>query len=149
MKQVLYIVLLIIITGCNFKPIYSSKDLNFSIQNIEYKQTKLNNKFANAINSISDSQSNNNFFIKLDSKKVKITKTRNSKGDPEIFEIQITLNLIIKNNLDVKNEITFSEKINLNNSTDKFGLNKYEKELENILVKKIIENAIKYLVEIS
>ena len=51
--------------------------------------------------------------------------------------------LIIDQNKE--NKRTFSRKITYNNSDDKFKLKQYEKELEKILIVKIVEDLISYL----
>ena len=71
--------------------------------------------------------------------------SKDSKGDPKIFKIQVLVNLAILENNKVKNKKNFEESFTYNNSTDKFGLKQYEKNIEENLIEKIGEKIIIYL----
>ena len=60
------------------------------------------------------------------------------------IEIEIYLKFA-STNIDSQREKLFSRKITYNNSDDKFKLKKYEDELEDILITKIVEDLINYL----
>lgn len=137
------IVSLIILSGCGYKPIYSTKNLNFTIGNIEKENTSLNNEFAKSINFIKNSKSNNKIDIKIESNKTVTIKSKDTKGNALIFELKILLN--VKNLNDEAQQKTFSRKITFKNRDDKFKLKQYEKELEIILINKIVEDLINYL----
>ena len=136
------IVSLIILSGCGYKPIYSTKNLNFTIGNIEKENTSLNNEFAKSINFIKNSKSNNKIDIKIESNKTVTIKSKDTKGNALIFELKILLN--VKKLNDETQQQTFSRKITFKNRDDKFKLKQYEKELEIILINKIVEDLINY-----
>jgi len=48
-KLLLYIFVLAVFSSCGYEPIYSSKNLNFGIGNIEKSNNSLNNKFEKKI----------------------------------------------------------------------------------------------------
>tara|TARA_B100000941_G_C28407044_1_gene501336 strand:- start:110 stop:517 length:408 start_codon:yes stop_codon:yes gene_type:complete len=132
------------LTSCGYKPIYSSKNLNFSIGNINKNNTSLNNKFAKSISALVNNETNKKMDINIDSNKTIKIKSKDPKGNALVFELKIYLRFstLIMNN---KTEKLFSSKITYNNSEDKFRLRQYENELENILITKIVEDLINYL----
>ena len=137
----------LILTNCGYEPIYSTKNLNFSIGSIEKKNTSLNNKFAKSISALKAEETVRNINIEIESdKKIRI-KSKDSKGNALVFELEISLKIL---NINVKNrsEKILSRKITYNNSDDKFKLKQYENELEEILITKIVEDLINYLSDI-
>ena len=125
-------------------PIYSTKNLNFTIGNVEKENTSLNNKFAKSINALTNRESDKKINIKIESDKKIRVKSKDSKGNTLVLELEINLKFI---NLDSDNQTqkSLSRKITYNNSDDKFKLKEYENELEDILITKIIEDLINYL----
>ena len=141
-----YILLLIflVLSSCGYEPIYSTKNLNFSIGNIQKNNSLLNNEFVKVINSIKNNNSENKINIRIESSKEINIKSKDKKGDVLIFELKIILNV---SNLDKKGQKQkFERKITYNNLTDKFKLKQYEKELEKILITKLVEDLINYFV---
>ena len=147
-KFFLFFLFFLFLSNCGYKPIYSTKNLNFTIKNIEKSNTSLNNKFEKSINALKNRESDKKIDIKIESeKKIKI-KSKDSKGNALVFELQIFLKFETLN-MDSENKKLFSRKINYNNSDDKFKLKQYENELEDILITKIVEDLISYLSNIQ
>ena len=143
-KFFLFFLLFLLLSNCGYKPIYSTKNLNFTIENIEKSNTSLNNKFEKSINSLKNTENDKKINIKIESeKKIKI-KSKDSKGNALVFEIEIYLKFTSPN-IDNKREKLFLRKITFNNSDDKFKLKQYENELEDILINEIVEDLINYL----
>ena len=121
----------------------------FKFYNWKYwkKNTSLNNKFAKSISALKAEETVRNINIEIESdKKIRI-KSKDSKGNALVFELEISLKIL---NINVKNrsEKILSRKITYNNSDDKFKLKQYENELEEILITKIVEDLINYLSDI-
>lgn len=146
-KIKLVLIFFFILNSCGFKPIYSSKNINFSIKDIKSEKTLLNNAFVKAINDlVKNSQDNNKkYTIFLESNKVETVKSKDSKGNPEIFELSMNIKIIIKIDEEKLQEKIFYEKISFNNDADKFKLNQYKRDLEEILFNKLIENIMNFL----
>ena len=143
-KSFLLTLSFLIFCSCGYEPIYSTKNLNFTIGNIEKNNTSLNNKFAKTINAFKNEKINRKIDIKIQSDKKIQIKSKDTKGNALVFELGINLKI---SNLNTKNkeQQSFSRKITYNNSDDKFKLNQYENELENILITKLVEDLINYL----
>tara|TARA_A100001011_G_C14221691_1_gene804664 strand:- start:932 stop:1387 length:456 start_codon:yes stop_codon:yes gene_type:complete len=139
-------VIFIFLVGCGYEPIYSSKNINFSINEIQKENTQLNNEFTRALKTFSNKNALNQLKIKIDSKKNIEIKSKNSKGNPNVYELSITLKIVLyENNNNMIVEKVFNRNINFDNRDDKFELSQYEKELEKLLINKIIEDVLKFL----
>ena len=149
MKKLIFIVVaLFFLNNCGYTPIYSSKENNFYIKEISQKNTsKLNSKIANNLKIFSNQNSKNIIELEISSNKKIDTIQKDKKGDPSKFQMTIVLNINIlnKNNYEINKTKSFSSSFNYNNNSNKFSLKQYEKEIEDILVNKIVEKSIMYL----
>ena len=68
-KTFIFIIFFLILSNCGYQPIYSTKNLNFTIGNIEKENTSLNNKFAKSINALTNRESDKKINIKIESDK--------------------------------------------------------------------------------
>ena len=143
-KPFIFLIFFLILSSCGYQPIYSTKNLNFTIGKVEKENTSLNNKFAKSINALTNRESDKKINIKIESDKKIRVKSKDSKGNTLVLELEINLKFI---NLNSDNQVqeSLSRKITYNNSDDKFKLKEYENELEDILITKIIEDLINYL----
>ena len=145
-KKKFYLIFFFLFVSCGFEPIYSSKNINFSIDEIQKKNNPLNNEFARTLKTFSNSDVDNKLIIEIESKKYVETKSKDSKGNPNVYELSMILNIGINeknNNNFIKKE--FKQSINFNNQDDKFQLSQYQKELEQLLINKIIDDVLIYL----
>tara|TARA_E500000178_G_scaffold48690_1_gene43934 strand:- start:620 stop:1069 length:450 start_codon:yes stop_codon:yes gene_type:complete len=147
-KSFFFLVCFLILSNCGYEPIYSTKNLNFTIGKIDKSNTSLNNKFSKKIDILKNKKIEKKIDIKIESNKEINIKSKDTKGNTLVFELKITLKV---SNLNLNNnEVqSFSRKITYNNSDDKFKLKKYENELENILINKVVEDLIVYLTNIE
>ena len=147
-KIFLFLLIIMFLSSCGYKPIYSSKNLNFAIGNIEKSNTALNNDFAKKIYSLGNKENSNKINFKIESSKTITIKSKDTKGDALVFEIQIILKILNINGDKNKNQ-TFTKKITFKNSDDKFKLKQYEKELEKILITNIAKDLINFFSKIQ
>ena len=132
--------------SCGYEPIYSSKNINFSIVEIEKENTPLNNEFARTLKTFENENTLNKVKIKIESSKKVETKSKDSKGNPNVYELNMSLKMIVfEKNSNKVIQKQFSENINFNNQDDKFQLNQYQKELEELLINRIIDDVLKFL----
>ena len=139
----LFLFFFFILTNCGYKPIYSTKNLNFTIGNIDKENTSLNNEFVKVIEAIKNNKSNNEINIKIQSDKEITTKSKDTKGNALIFELKVKLNVLSMDD-NTNKQKNFERKITYKNLNDKFKLRQYEKELEKILITKLVEDLINY-----
>tara|TARA_Y100000590_G_C15176627_1_gene809524 strand:+ start:36 stop:500 length:465 start_codon:yes stop_codon:yes gene_type:complete len=132
-KIIKYFIFFFFLISCGYNPILTQTELPFKIDKIELEG---NNKINSIISKKLTSLENNNnelkksFNIFLNTNLSKVTISKDSKGDPLIFEIKIESDLKIineKENINLEKNIT--KKISYNNLTDKFELKRYEETL--------------------
>ena len=102
MKSLISVIIFsILIISCGFKPIYSSKNSNFEIIEINNK-SKSKNSFMieKTIMSISNEEANRKLKIELDYQKTITTILKNSKGDPSKNKLTVNVNINVKDNND-------------------------------------------------
>mgnify|MGYP001262408464 CR=1 FL=1 len=147
-KKIIILLTFFIFSSCGYTPIYSNKNFSVNIINItKLKNDKLNFKIEKRLESFSDKNSQKLIKLEMDSQKLITVISKDSKGDPSRYEMVVKLNL----NIDYNNENlkkTFEERFNYKTNTNKFELNQYEKEIEELLINRIIEKLIRDLSKI-
>ncbi len=141
---ILIIIFSILLNGCGFKPIYSSKNSNFQIIEIINKN-KNKNSFAieQMVMSLSNQESIRKVKLEFDYKESIDTILKDNKGDPSKKKLSIIINLKIKSENDnilvTKN---FNEEFSYNVQNDKFTMAQYEDNIINNLCNKISNDII-------
>jgi outer membrane lipopolysaccharide assembly protein LptE/RlpB len=148
-KSILLILLFFILANCGFEPIYSSKKSNFNIGEIKItNKNKFNSIIKNNLKNISNNESQNKFDLIINSEKKRIISSKDTKGNPQLLTMIISVEVqIIKDNV-IKNKKNFSQDFSYSNNSNKFGLAQYEKDIEKNLINKIIENINTYLLSL-
>ena len=148
-KSILLILLFFILANCGFEPIYSSKKSNFNIGEIKItNKNKFNSIIKYNLKNISNNESQNKFDLIVNSEKKRIISTKDTKGNPELLTLIISIEVqIVKDNV-IKNKKSFSENFSYSNNSNKFSLAQYEKNIEKNLINKIIENINTYLLSL-
>ena len=148
-KSILLILLFFILANCGFEPIYSSKKSNFNIGEIKIiSKDKFNSIIKNNLKNISNNESQNKFDLIINSEKKRIISSKDTKGNPQLLTMIISVEVqIIKDNV-IKNKKNFSQNFSYSNNSNKFGLAQYEKDIEKNLINKIIENINTYLLSL-
>ena len=148
-KSILLILLFFILANCGFEPIYSSKKSNFNIGEIKItSKNKFNSIIKNNLKNISNNESQNKFDLIINSEKKRIISTKDTKGNPELLTMIISIEVqIVKDNV-IKNKKSFSENFSYSNNSNKFSLAQYEKDIEKNLINKMIENINTYLLSL-
>ena len=149
-KKIFFIIIIFsFLYECSgYKPIYSKKEQNFKIGKIEtFGNEKLNKIILRNIRSAEKINKNNAkiFNLKIKTKLEKNVKSKDSKGNPEKFEIKILTDLIINKGVDNTSQKSFNISNIYNAFDSEFEQNKYEKKIEKTLITKISQKLIIYL----
>ena len=142
------IISLLLLTNCGYEAVLNNQNYQFSINvnNLNGDQ-KINSLIINNFKQLKENEKEYN--LSLTSNKEKLIISKDSKGDPSIFEIKINVNYVVKKD----GEILISNKINkkttYNNITDKFELENYEKTIINNLVSEISDNIMLSISKVS
>ena len=144
----LLILSLLLLTNCGYEAVLNNQNYQFSINvNKINGDQKINSLIINSLKQFEENKKIYN--LSLTSNKEKLIISKDSKGDPSIFEIKINVNYVVKKD----GEILISNKINkkttYNNITDKFELENYEKSIINNLVLEISDNIMLSISKVS
>ena len=136
----LILFLIIGLSGCSYKPIFVEKNYGFEIEKIIFDgERDINRIIESKLKFIKSSgnKEKKKYAIEIVSSKNKKIVSKDSKGDPLKFEINILVNYKIKDNdnLLLRNKII--KKNVYNNDSDKFKL----EQTEDIILENLVENA--------
>ena len=141
--------LIIFLYGCGFEPIFSSKNINntqlVSIEKINFNNyNDLNNLFLRKFRYFQKDEENlRKFNLGLNINKTKKIISKNKLGDPETFNIEIIVDVLILNTEDnILNSRTIKKNKNYNNLDNKFDLKQEENIIKNNIVGEIVDEII-------
>ena len=145
MKTLISIVILsILLNGCGFKPIYSSKNSNFEIIEIINKNENRNSfSIEEMVMSLSNKKAIRKVKLEFDYKELNETILKDSKGDPSKKKISVIVNLKVKNQNDnILSSKNFKEEFNYDVQSDKYNMAQYEESIITNLGNKISNDII-------
>ncbi len=142
------ILLLFFLTNCGYKAVLNNQNYKFAINVDKINgDQKINSLIINNFKQLNENEEKYN--LTLTSNKEKLIISKDSKGDPSIFEIKINVNYIVKKEEKILISNNINKKTTYNNITDKFELENYEKTIINNLTSEISENIMLSISKIS
>ena len=131
-NSVILILLFIFLVQCGYKPIFSSNQKNFTITDMVYLgDSKINSSIKNTLDIYKERQNEDKIYnLEIFTKFNKNITSKNSKGDPSSFVIEISLDLKVFENNKLLITKNFLESFNYNNTSQKFELKQYEEEIK-------------------
>ena len=146
MKKIL-LIFIFLLSQCGYQPIFVNENIN----NMEfYKIThngdaEINRKILGSLsfkeNNLKDSLDN----LLINSSFQVIETSKNSKGQVESYKSRIVLNLVISNKKETTTNKSFVKEFSYNVKNNKFELVRYQNEIKDNLINKIIEDIILFL----
>ena len=151
MKKIFLIILILLLKNCGYTPIYSSKDSNFKIVNLNANvNNSLTNYIKNSINVFSNENSEKKLNISFNLKENVSVILKDSKGDPAKNRLTITVDLSLFDiNKNLVESNSFSESFEYNIDDNKFNLKQYEKNIKFNLVEQISQQIIEFLTNVK
>ena len=143
MKKYCLIIVLLLFTQCDYKPIYSKNNQNFGIKIIEFNENRSNKILATRLENYSNEKDNIFLYeLKLLTSENKLILSKDTKGDPLLLGLKINLKIEVyeKDKLIVKKE--YNEQFNYQNLSKKFELNSYEGEIRLNIYDKMISKIL-------
>ena len=147
--NILFFLIIIFLHGCGFEPIFSPKNINnaqlISIDKISFKNySDVNNLFLRKFRYFQKGEENlRKFNLTLNINKTKKIITKNKLGDPETFNIEIIVDVLILNTEDkILNVRTIRKNKNYNNLDNKFDLKQEENIIKNNIVDEIVDEIL-------
>ena len=134
-------ILLFFLNGCGFKPILTGSDYNFLIKIDSMSGNgEINSKIENKLKVLNGTKKL--FNLSLNSREIKNVLSKDSKGDPNILELVISLNYKLSTNGKILVNKSLTQRSSYNNISDKFELSKSEDILKDNLVENLVSDII-------
>mgnify|MGYP000041152757 CR=1 FL=1 len=150
LKIYLVLLLVILITGCSYKPILSKQSYDFSVKKVELNGDKeVNHIIKERLINLKNQNSKNKYYVQIETSKVKNIISNDSKGDPSKLEIIIFSTFQISNSEKLLIEKRMKMKNTYNNISDKLKLKKYESIIIENLSQKILDSIIFTIININ
>ena len=140
MKKIV-IVLFFFITSCGYQPIYINKDSSDLIFNkVELIGDKeINRRIVSFISIKEDRNEEQLNDLLLISREDIVETSKDSKGRVATLKTTVEIKLVLSKENKIIQERIFNESFSYNNKSNKFDLVKYQNEVKNNLIDKIIE----------
>ena len=134
-------------TNCGYQPLYVNKNSSDLVFNkIELFGDKEINRRIISFIPIKENKSDEKLNQIVLKSNEDITETsKDSKGRVATLKTTVEIKLVILNENQIIKEKTFNENFSYNNKNNKFDLVKYQNEVKNNLIDKIIEQMSIYL----
>tara|TARA_B100000401_G_scaffold24999_1_gene14944 strand:+ start:1500 stop:1958 length:459 start_codon:yes stop_codon:yes gene_type:complete len=146
-KKLLLTSLIFLYSCTGYVPLFSEKT-NFKFNSVELEgEERLNQIILRNIENLENKNSNDIKFIdlKINTQKIKKIHSKDSKGDPNKYKIEIktVLEIEFENDINLKKNFFVSDIFD--DFDSQFELNKYEKKTTKILTERLSEKIIVYL----
>ena len=138
-----HFIICLFLVSCGFQSIYVSDKTNFSFDKSNaLGEIKISKDIIRNLDSLKKDGGEYELIIETIFKKD--VSSKNKKGDPEVFDMSLDVNVTLKKDNDIlKNR--FREKLSYNNLKSKFELKQHENNLKSNLVKEISQDILIYL----
>jgi len=146
-KTINYIFFLLLLSSCAYEPILKNKNYGFSINVDKINgDQKINSVIIKNFNNLKGTEKI--YDLTISSTKEKNIISKDSKGDPSVFELIINVNYRVEKDGKTLIVNKINKKTTYNNITDKFELENYEKNIINQLSKSVSDRIINSISEI-
>ena len=147
MNKIFLLLIIILLSHCDYKPIYSENKTIFNLKIIELNKNGNNKILENALNNFSDKKNALYFYeLKIKTSENKSIISKNSEGDPSILRLKLNLELEVFENQKKIFKKIYSEKFDYQNINKKFELRNYENKIREDSYNKI---ASKILIDLT
>ena len=132
--------------SCGYKPVFSAKNIDLNFNNITYDNNRVNRTLARSIKSLSKKKSSNLYDVKIDTNEIERIVSKNKKGNAEIYELKLILEITFTNvNNQKKYKKILTEQITFKNSDNKFELKQYKNQLLDQIIQKMLQDILKFI----
>ena len=146
-KITLIFLIFLLFSQCGYQPIYSTKNINFNINKLETGgELRVGKIIAKKLANFGEKGSTkNDYNLIVFSEINKNITSKDKKGNPTTFSLNISVRLTVTDALGKKKEKVFNQATSYNNNSNKFNLKKYENSLKKNLSERIADDIIQYL----
>ena len=141
-RFVKYFIIYLVLVSCGFQSIYVSDKSNFSFNKSNaIGEIKISKEIIRNLGSLKRDDVEYELIIETIFKKN--VSSKNKKGDPEVFDMNLYVNVTLKKDNDILRN-KFREKLSYNNLKSKFELKQHENNLKSNLVQEITQDILIY-----
>ncbi len=146
-KITLILLIFLLFSQCGYQPIYSTKNINFNINKLEtVGELRIGKIIEKKLSNFGEKGSTkNDYDLIVFSEINKNITSKDKKGNPTTFGLNISVRLTVTDALGKKEEKVFNQTTSYNNNSNKFNLKKYENSLKKNLSERITDDIIQYL----
>ena len=142
-RFVKYFIIYLVLVSCGFQSIYVSDKSNFSFNKSNaLGEIKISKEIIDNLDSLK--KGDGVYELTIETFFKKNVSSKNKKGDPEVFDMSLDVNVTLKKDNDILRN-RFREKLSYNNLKSKFELKQYENNLKSNLVQEITQDILIYL----
>ena len=147
MKKILLIFSLFLFLSCDYTPIYSTKNVSFNIRNIEINKVQVNSYLERKLIAYKNSSLGEKYFdLKINTNLERTTSSKDKKGNPDTYNMKVSLQLEITNSTGEKINKSFAEELTYKKADrTEFELFKYEEVVKKNLIDKIGDDIIGFI----
>jgi hypothetical protein len=151
LKKIITTLSFLILLSCGYESIYSNKQINsnynLSINTINYTgNNKVSHILKNKIKkNLNNKKKSTGLNLNLNSRLEKVVTSKDKKGNPIRYSIEIIINLEVFESEISKGKTNFEEKFEYNNKSNKFDLKQYEENIKDNLIAMLSDKIIRYL----
>jgi len=145
-KKKIFYILLLSLGSCGYEPMYSKKEgFNIAIQSYQIEgDKKIDRQVVSSLN-LKNQIKTIGYNLIIKSNKTLTAASKDSAGNISAYKTVITISISLKDANKVYKKKTFSSEFTYNNIKNKFDLSQYQKDIENNLINKIVEEISIYL----
>ena len=138
-----HFIICLFLVSCGFQSIYvgDKSDFSFNKSNA-LGDIKISKDIIRNLDSLK--KDDGEYELTIETIFNKDVSSKNKKGDPEVFDMSLDVNLMLKSDRYAL-KAQFREKLSYNNLKSKFELRQYENNLKSNLVQKITQDILIYL----
>ena len=138
-------ILLLFITNCGFTPIYSNKNINISLEKLNFTGDRtINNYLRSNLNRYKDKNSTKKIFLDVETDYKKNHLSKDSSGAINKYELIVKVTFTINPG---NKKIEFVQKKIMENMNNKFDEKDYETSAKQTLANIIADELIQKLIE--
>ena len=146
MKKILIVIILTMLSSCSgYERMFAHNGNNFQINEIKFINNSDTNKdIARYLRPYEKNLTDNKINkikLEIESDYNENVISRNSKGDPTMYEMVVSAKIILSHN-QTKKELFLIEKLDYAHQSSQFELNSYKKNLRENLIRKIFNNIV-------
>ncbi len=135
-----------LISACGYQPLYNINEDKFLFKELQLSgDKKINRKIISSLKIKENQTKESNTIFIIESDKNITETSKDSRGQPETYRMNVVIKLIIKDPDKVIKTKIFKEDFSYDNRDNKYDLLNYQNDIENNLVNKIIEDIILFI----